>query len=58
MGNIESPQLMADTIMKGTSQEEYQEVMLDFVNLSTVSERLRGKKCLSCEFVGQFHGWT
>lgn len=58
VGDEVSAQNMSYTIIKATCKEEYLDIMLDFVNLSTVSERMQGKNSLTCEFVGKFHGWT
>ena len=58
VGNEESAQRMLNTIMRATIKDEYLDIMLEFVDLSTVSERMKSKKSLSCEFVGKFHGWT
>lgn len=58
VGNEESGQCMANKLMRGTCREEYVDLMLKFVDLSTVTERMVDKKFISCEFVGKFNGWT
>lgn len=58
IGNEESAQRMSNIIMKATSKEEYLDIMLEFVDLSTVSKRMEGKSFLTIEFVGKYHGWT
>lgn len=58
VGDEESAQRMSYTIIKATCKDEYLDIMLEFVNLSTVSERMKGKNSLTIEFVGKYHGWT
>lgn len=58
IGTEKSAQTVANILMRGTSKEEYVDYMLAFADFSTVSERLKGKKFISCEFVGRFNGWT
>lgn len=58
VGNEESAQKMSYTIINATCKDEYLDIMLDFVNLSTVSERMEGKSSLTIEFVGKYNGWT
>lgn len=58
VGNETSAQQMSYTIIKATCKDEYLDIMLDFVNLSTVSQRMEGKSSLTIEFVGKYHGWT
>lgn len=58
VGNETSAQKMSYTIINATCKDEYLDIMLEFVNLSTVSERMKGKKSLTIEFVGKYHGWT
>lgn len=38
--------------------DEYLDIVLDFVDLSTLSDRMGNNNLISCEFVGKFHGWT
>lgn len=58
IGNEESAQCMSNIVMRATCKDEYLDIMLEFVDLSTVSSRMKGKKSLTCEFVGKYHGWT
>lgn len=58
VGNEESGQRMANILMHGTCREEYLELMLEFVDFSTITERTKEKQCISCEFLGKYHGWT
>lgn len=58
VGSETSAQRMSYTIINATCKDEYLDIMLDFVNLSTVSERMKDKKSLTIEFVGKYHGWT
>lgn len=58
VGNEESGRRMANKLMQATCKDEYLDIMLDFVDFSTINKRLKGKKSISCEFVGKYHGWT
>lgn len=58
VGDEESAQRMSNTIIKATCKDEYLDIMLEFVDLSTVSERMKGETSLTIEFVGKYHGWT
>lgn len=58
IGMEESGQRMAHTIIKATCKDEFLDYMLEFVDLSTVSERAKDKDFISAEFVGKLHGWT
>lgn len=58
IGNEESTQKMANTIMNATCKDEFLDMMLKFVDLSTVSRRMEGKPLLTTEFLGKYHGWT
>lgn len=51
-------QKMINRVIEGTSSDEYRNLLLDFVNLSTLSERMIEKNVISCEFVGRNYGWT
>ena len=46
-----------ERVMNGVVTPEYLDEVLAFTNLRTISKRLRGKKILSAEFIGKFHGW-
>ncbi len=43
--------------MSHITTEEYLDIVLDFVDLSTVRERMRNKKRISEEFVSRYSGW-
>ncbi len=58
VGGETSAQKMSYTIIKATCREEYLDMMMEFVNLSTVSQRMIDKPLLTIEFVGKYHGWT
>lgn len=58
IGNEESAQKMSNTIIKATCKEEFLDMMLEFVDLTTVSKRMEGKEYLTTEFLGKYHGWT
>ncbi len=58
IGNETSGQGMANLLMRGTCKDEYVDLMLEFADLSTVTERTLGKKYISAEFVGKYNGWT
>lgn len=53
-----SAQEMINRVMIGTTNDDYRALLLDFVNLSTLSERMAGKSTISCEFIGRNYGWT
>ena len=53
-----SAQEMIYKVIRGTANEDYQELMLRFVDLSTLSERMKEKNMISCEFIGKNYGWT
>lgn len=57
-GNEDSAQKMSNTIARTICKDEFLDEILDFFDLSTVSKRMEGKKTLSCEFMGKYHGWT
>ena len=44
-------------IMTHVVNDDYVERVLEFTKLSTVSDRMRGKKVMSLEFVGKINGW-
>lgn len=58
VGGEVSAQKMSNTIIKATCKEEYLDIMMEFVDLSTISKRMEGKQALTIEFVGKYHGWT
>ena len=51
-----SDKIMRSILMTLTT-EAYLDNVMNFINLSTVKERLRGKKIISTEFVGKLNGW-
>lgn len=51
-------QEMINRVIRGTSNDDYLELLLEFVNLSTLPERLSNKPIISCEFIGRNYGWT
>lgn len=44
-------------VMKGVCEPEYVDKVVEFVNLGTLSERMHGKRVISCEFLGRNQGW-
>lgn len=58
IGKIKSAQQMLNSVIVGTSNEEYRKLLLEFVDLSTLSERMADKNLISCEFIGRNFGWT
>ncbi len=50
-------QQLFDSVMKLASRADYLNNVLDFINLSTLQERLRGKSMITEEFMGVVHGW-
>lgn len=58
MKNEPSAQERLNKAFKGTVSEEYLEMVLEFVNLSDISERMKDTNHISCEFIGRNFGWT
>jgi len=58
IGDLVYAQEMVNTVMNGTVCEEYLDLVLEFVDLSTVMNRLENKNIISMEFVGKNYGWT
>jgi len=58
IGNSKDPQEMLLRVVSGTTNDEYSEIMTEFVDLSTISDRLRERNQVSCEFIGRNYGWT
>lgn len=56
--NMSDPQEMLNTVITHTTCEEYTPMVLDFVNLSTIEERMKNKNTISTEFIGRNFGWT
>lgn len=44
-------------VMQGVVEPEYVNKVVDFVDLKTLSVRMRGKRVISCEFMGRNQGW-
>lgn len=53
-----SAQDMINAVIKGTCTDKFQKLVLDFVDLSTLSERMGAKDLISCDFIGKNFGWT
>ena len=53
---ISAPEKMR-LIMENVIVPQYRDSALEFTDLTTISERMRGIKTLSSEFVGQHTGW-
>lgn len=58
IGKIKSAQQMLNSVIVGTACEEYRNLLLEFVDLSTLSKRMSKKNLISCEFIGRNFGWT
>lgn len=58
IADARSPQVMINRVMRGTVCEEYLLPVLEFVDLSTLPERMKGKNTISYEFIGKNFGWT
>lgn len=44
-------------VMQGVSEPEYTNRIVEFVDLHTLSARMRGRRVISCEFLGRNQGW-
>ena len=55
---VSSAQEMINRVIQGTANDDYQELMMQFVDFTTLSERMKEKNLISCEFVGRNYGWT
>ncbi len=53
-----SAQTMINRVIVGTCNDDFQQLLLQFVDLSTLSERMIDKNLISCEFIGRNYGWT
>lgn len=53
-----SAQDMIKRVINGTANEDYRSMLLEFVDFSTLSERMKDKNEISCEFIGRNYGWT
>ena len=58
IGTEEDAQNMLTKTIMATCKDEYLDRMLQFVDLSTVDQRIDGRTLLTREFVGKYHGWT
>lgn len=56
--DINGCQKKLDAAMQGTVCEEYLDMIMDFVDLSTISERMKNRNSISAEFIGKNFGWT
>lgn len=45
------------SVFRGVAETDYQNLMHDFVDFSTLSQRMLGKDHISCEFYGRNQGW-
>lgn len=45
------------TVMKNTASEDFHKELLEFVDLTTVEERLKGHDVISFDFKGRYNGW-
>lgn len=58
VGHEKKAQAMLNKVFRGTVCEEYLDNVLEFADLSTISERMGDKNMISCEFIGKNFGWT
>lgn len=58
INNATSAQEMINRVIRGTASDKYCSLLLEFVNLSTLTERMKEKNEISCEFIGRNYGWT
>lgn len=58
IGGEVSAQKMFNKVIQESCSAEYMEIMLEFADLSTISERMQDKNSITCEFVGLNYGWT
>lgn len=49
---------MMRAAMINTTTDEYREIMLNFTDLKTLSQRMKNSKQISCEFIGVNFGWV
>ena len=49
---------MMNEVMNAVTVDEYLESVLEFADLSTLAERMRGKKTIAKQFVGKNTGWV
>lgn len=58
MQNSDDAQDMLNRVIRGTANDDYRDLLLRFVDLSTLSSRMADKNEISCEFIGRNYGWT
>ena len=58
VSGVATAQEMINRVIQNTANDDYQALMMDFVDLSTLSERMADKNIISCEFIGRNYGWT
>lgn len=58
ISDIENADLQMEKAIRATVSPENLDEVLAFTNLRTIARRLKGKKIISKEFKGRFHGWT
>lgn len=56
--NRDNAQEAINSVMMATVTEEYKDAVKEFVDFSTLSDRLSGPNSVSLDFVGLYHGWT
>lgn len=44
-------------VMEGVTRRDYTQKMVDFVDVTTLPERMKGKEVISKEFIGKNEGW-
>lgn len=54
----ESAQEESYNVIKAVCKDEFFDIMSEFVNFSTINERMKGKSSLTCEFLDKYQGWT
>ena len=55
--NVEGAQNKTYNTMKNLTEEKHVDMMLEFVNLSTLDERMKGKSDIAIVFKGKINGW-
>lgn len=49
--------IQINRVLSALATEAYKDIILEFVSLDTLAERLTGKNVITCEFVGKINGW-
>lgn len=57
-GNVSDPKKMVDLLINKIISEEYIETVREFIDFNTLSERMKDKNYISCDFFGKNYGWT